>query len=262
MPLPLGAARRRWRLFVPCSSQRWLCRVPFGGVGVVPCSSKRRLRGLSTPPRQARVPCLRVPCAVLVLCACRRGSRFVVRSSCRRCVLRAFHGFPARGRGRRGRRSRPKPSAAVRCQTSLPRICRARFSARCLAATSLRSCARPSVCATSLRIAALRLIYGAFRRASPPYSMRGTVPRTIYRRSAAGFGARGLRLFSPTGENRSPLGGIVGTRPRTMTERGAARCGFASALGFDLLRYWGIGGNAPMPPIAPKPSPSRSASSC
>ena len=34
-----------------------------------------------------------------------------------------------RGRGRRGRRSRPKPSAAVRCQTSLPRICRARFSA-------------------------------------------------------------------------------------------------------------------------------------
>ena len=31
------------------SSQRWLCRVPLGGVGVVPCSFQRRLRGLPTP---------------------------------------------------------------------------------------------------------------------------------------------------------------------------------------------------------------------
>ena len=55
--LPLGAARRRWRLVVPCSSQRWLCRVPLGGVGVVPCSFQRRLRGLPTPAPDWFVPC-------------------------------------------------------------------------------------------------------------------------------------------------------------------------------------------------------------
>ena len=82
------------------SSQRWLCRVPLGGVGVVPCSFQRRLRGLPTPAPDWFVPCSSQK--LLPLCPIGRGSRFVVRSSCRRCVLRAFHGFPARGRGDAG----------------------------------------------------------------------------------------------------------------------------------------------------------------
>ena len=49
LPLPLGAARRRWRLVVPCSSQRWLCRVPPVGVGVVRCVSPTAASGTFHP---------------------------------------------------------------------------------------------------------------------------------------------------------------------------------------------------------------------
>ena len=159
------------------SSQRWLCRVPLGGVGV----------GRSVSPTASLW-----------------------------------------GGGDAGGFCRPKPSAAIPSQTSLLRSCRARFPARCLAATSLRSCARPSVCATSLRIAALRLIYGAFWRASPPYPMREgqhraqptakpawSAPRAAY---AYGFGYSRL-----TARIVPRDGNACGTRPRTTTGRGAAR---------------------------------------
>ena len=52
--LPLGAARRRWRLVVPCSSQRWLCRGPLGGVVLCFAFPQRARLGLPTPPRRAR----------------------------------------------------------------------------------------------------------------------------------------------------------------------------------------------------------------
>ena len=91
LPLLLGAARRRWRLVVPCSSQRWLCRVPLGGVGVVPCSSQRRVLGLplsgvgscfafpnespwASHPR-ARLGCALLLPKVALACAIGRGSR-------------------------------------------------------------------------------------------------------------------------------------------------------------------------------------------
>ena len=68
------------------SSQRWLCRIPLVGVGVVPCSFQRRLRGLPTPAPDWFV--LARP-KVALACAIGRGSPFKVVSSCRRCVLRA-----------------------------------------------------------------------------------------------------------------------------------------------------------------------------
>ena len=108
-----------------------------------------------------------------------------------------------RGRGRRGRRSRPKPSAAVRCQTSLPRICRARFPA-----------------------------FGGRR----PHSLRGTMPRTIYRRTGARLASRGLRLrlrlFPRFALQSFPAkGDVFRTQPRTMTGRGAARAVVCGAAG-------------------------------
>ena len=73
---------------------------------------------------------------------------------------------------------RPKPSAAVRCQTRLPRICRARFSAsggrRPLSFVSARKAGE----------AGRKLREGGGR-----FCEFGTTPRTINR-------PRGLRLFS------------------------------------------------------------------
>ena len=118
-PLLLGAARRRWRLVVPCSSQRWLCRVPLGGVGVVPCSSQRRLLGLPSaalccalpfpnggfgdfpPPRPIR-SCLARPQKLPLLVPSGAGRGLKVCSSCRRCVLRASNGFSANDGGDAG----------------------------------------------------------------------------------------------------------------------------------------------------------------
>ena len=120
LPLLLGAARRRWRLVVPCSSQRWLCRVPLGGVGVVPCSSQRRLLGLpsaalccaSRSPTIAlgtstpRARLVRAPLVPKVAPALPSGAGrgLKVCSSCRRCVLRASNGFPARSGATRAAR--------------------------------------------------------------------------------------------------------------------------------------------------------------
>ena len=89
---------------------------------------------------------------------------------------------------------RPKPSAAVRCQTSLPRICRARFSA------------------------------SGGRR--PLSNEVRTTPRTANRETGASLASRGLRLmlrlFSPDGENRSPRWGRLRD---TTTDDNSARGG-------------------------------------
>ena len=87
------------------------------------------------------------------------------------------------------------------------------------------------------------------RRALRPYSMKGTMPRTINRRHRRIIPPRAasatLRLFSrQVGSPRTLQGlsvwgarifprvrGTSGTRPRTMTGRGAARSGLRSAAG-------------------------------
>ena len=230
MPLPLGAARRRWRLVVPCSSQRWLCRVPLGGVVLCFAFPQRRLRGLPTPAPDWFVPRSSPKLPPLVPSGAGRGLK--VCSSCRRCVVGAslrlpyfrfapitrFQRIPREVGGDAGgeaAQNRPRRFGAKRvCPESaalgfppcggrrplsigLPRVAvrggrlpalaedrfelwlgqpRARSTAcpawsapraayaRRLAATSrrCRSCARPSVCAASLRIVASLLISGAF----------------------------------------------------------------------------------------------------
>ena len=93
---------------------------------------------------------------------------------------------------------RPKPSAAVRYQTSLPRICRARFSA------------------------------SGGRR--PLSNEVRTTPRTANRETGASLASRGLRLrlrlFSPDGENRSPRWGRLRdtTTDDNGTRGGAVGC--------------------------------------
>ena len=105
-----------------------LCVAPRrGALGRASAFLQRLPLGLPTPPSRARC----IECASTVPCLSSRSagrSPFKVCSSAVDVCFTFLTDFP-RGRGRRGRRSRPKPSAAVRCQTSLPRICRARFSA-------------------------------------------------------------------------------------------------------------------------------------
>ena len=116
---------------------------------------------LPTPAPDWFVPCFSQKLPLLVPSGAGRGLR------CVRLAVGVCFALPTdspRGRGRRGRRSRPKPSAAVRCQTSLPRICRARFSA------------------------------SGGRR--PLSNERGTTPRTTNRRIGACFASRGLRFAS------------------------------------------------------------------
>ena len=96
--------------------RRWRCAL------LVPTAAS----GTSHP--RARFGCALLVPKVALACPIGRGSRSVVVARPRPSASRLVRTTP-RGRGRRGRRSRPKPSAAVRCQTSLPRICRARFSA-------------------------------------------------------------------------------------------------------------------------------------
>ena len=119
-------------------------------------------------------------------CSCHRARVAVLR--CVRLavgVCFALSTDSPRGRGRRGRRSRPKPSAAVRCQTSLPRICRARFSA-------LRRASPPPLG----HCPALRCEAGRKpREGGGRFCEVGTTPRTTNRRTGACFASRWLRLF-------------------------------------------------------------------
>ena len=183
-------------------------RLPNDGSAAFPCAAlvrafaflQRLPLELPTPPRRARC----IECASIVPCLPSRSagrSPFKVCPSAVDVCFAFLTDFP-RGRGRRGRRSRPKPSAAARCQTSLPRICRARFPA-----------------------------FGGRH----PHSLRGTMPRTIYRRTGARLASRGLRLrlrlFPRFALQSFPAkGDVFRTQPRTMTGRGAARavvCGAA-----------------------------------
>ena len=192
LPFPLGAARRRWRVVVPCSSQRWLCRVPLGGVGVVPCSSQRRLcrvplGGVGVVPCSSQRRLLGLPSAAL----CRAlpfpnggswDSHPRARLGCAFLLPKVALALPSgAGRGLRWLLVRV-PLLRTICGHSAndggdAGGDAAQNRARCLAATSLRSCARPSVCATSLRIAALRLIYGAFAAGVAPDPMKSGQPR-------------------------------------------------------------------------------------
>ena len=114
--LPLGAAAAR-RLVVPCSSQRWLCRVPFGGVGSCfafpndcPCAFH--------PPRPIGSSLLVLKLPLLVPSGAGRGLK--VCSSCRRFVLRASNGFPARTGATRA----AKPPKTERGAFPTKRACR------------------------------------------------------------------------------------------------------------------------------------------
>ena len=105
------------------------CALPLGAgaLGRASAFLQRLPLGLPTPPSRARC----IVCSSTVPCL---SSRSAGRSPFKVCpsAVDVCFAFPTdfpRGRGRRGRRSRPKPSAAFRCQTSLPRICRARFYA-------------------------------------------------------------------------------------------------------------------------------------
>ena len=160
---PKGAARRRLgsafalqqRLYFPLSAPRGLCEkspnlgaempLPLGAAALAlgVAFPQRRLRGLP-PPRPiwlclARPSCSSLKLPSLVPSGAGRGLRWLL---VRVPLLRTIC-------GRSARRAQVSPRAAY---------------ARRLAATSrrCRSCARPSVCAASLRIAALRLIFGAF----------------------------------------------------------------------------------------------------
>ena len=100
-------------------------RLPNDGSAAFPLAAlawcvafpQRRLRGLPTPAPDWFVPCSSQK--LLPLCPIGRGSRFVVRSSCRRCVLRAFHGFPARGRGDAGGEAAQNRARRFSCPTRL-----------------------------------------------------------------------------------------------------------------------------------------------
>ena len=124
MPLLLGAAAAR-RLVVPCSSQRWLCRVPFGGVGS--CFAFPTIALVRSTPAPDWFVLARPK--VALACAIWRGSLFKVCSSCRRCVLRASNGFSANDGGDAGGEAAQNRARRFPDQASLPRKCRARFTA-------------------------------------------------------------------------------------------------------------------------------------
>lgn len=101
-------ARRRW--FVPCSSQRRLRGLPSAALCCASRSPTIAL-GTSTPAPDCSCPARPQSCPCFAQSGAGRGLK--VCSSCRRCVLRASNGFPARNGGDAGGLCRPKPSAAL-----------------------------------------------------------------------------------------------------------------------------------------------------
>ena len=164
---------RRWRcaLLVPTAA----LGTPIGGV--VSCLAFPNGGSWDFPPRPRRVGCspLAFDCALI---RPRRGrSPFKVVVVCRRCVVGAslrlpyfrfapitrFPRIPREGSGRRGRRSRPKPSAAFFVQASL---------------------------AKELPRSVYRLAAGV----APESNEAGTIPRTANRETGVVCASRGLRL--------------------------------------------------------------------
>ena len=127
------------------SSQRWLCRVPPIGVGVVRCVSPTAalafpLGGVvlcfafpnefpcSSLPR-ARFACTPLVPKVALACAIGRGSLFKVCSSCRRCVLRASNGFSANDGGDAVGEAAQNRARRFSFKRAWRKNCRARFTA-------------------------------------------------------------------------------------------------------------------------------------
>ena len=129
LPFPtMSLPRSHWRRCVVLRlSPTAASGTPIGGVVSCFAFPQRARLGLPTPPRRARCD----ECASIVPCLSSRSagrSPFKVCSSAVDVCFAFLTDFP-RGRGRRGRRSRPKPSAAFLDYASLPKNCRARFSA-------------------------------------------------------------------------------------------------------------------------------------
>ena len=95
--LSLGSPRRGGGAALKCAA-----RLPNDGSAAFPLAAlawcvafpQRRLRGLPTPAPDWFVPCFSQKLPLLVPSGAGRGLK--VCSSCRRCVLRASNGFPAR----------------------------------------------------------------------------------------------------------------------------------------------------------------------
>ena len=110
------SARRRWR---------WALRFPNGGFG-------------DSHPR-ARFGCALLVPKVALACPIGRGSPFKVVSSCRRCVLRASQRTSRETGATRAACAAQNRARRFPDQASLPRKCRARFSA-------LRRASPPILC--------------------------------------------------------------------------------------------------------------------
>ena len=184
-----GAAGRRW--FVPCVPQRWLCRAPLGGVGVVRCVSPTTAPWTSHP-RARLVRALLVP-KVALACPIGRGSRSLVVA-------------------------RPRPSASRLVRTT-PR------DGGDAGGDAAQNRARRFSCPTRLAEKTAALGFPPPAGVAPLSNEVGTTPRTIHRNTGGSCASRGLRLFSRRlglnedaagtlragRENRSPvIGGASG----------------------------------------------------
>ena len=153
------ARRRRGVEVRGASSQRWLCRVPFGGVGVVPCSFQRRLRGLPTPAPDLLVPCSSLKLPLLVPSGAGRGLWWLL---VRVPLLRALCGqLREVGGGAVGEAAQNR-ARRFSFKRAWRKNCRARFTA-----------------------------FGGRR---PRSNEAGTIPRTANRVSGVVCASRGLRL--------------------------------------------------------------------
>ena len=109
------------------SSQRWLCRVPPVGVGVVRCVSPTAASGTSTPAPDWFVPRSSPKLPLLVPSGAGRGLK--VCSSCRRCVLRASNGFSANDGGDAVGEAAQNRARRFSFKRAWRKNCRARFTA-------------------------------------------------------------------------------------------------------------------------------------
>ena len=171
---------RRWRcaLLVPTAA----LGTPIGGVVLCFAFPQRRLRGLppprpigSCPARPQSCPCLPHRARVAVL----RCVRLAVG------VCFALSTDSPRGRGRRGRRSRPKPSAALSRPSEL-----AEKVPRSVYRLAAGVAPYPLVC-PALRCEAGRKP----REGGDRFCEVGTTPRTANRETGVVCASRWLRLF-------------------------------------------------------------------
>ena len=195
------------------SSQRWLCRVPPVGVGVVRCVSPTAASGTSTPAPDWFVPRSSPKLPLLVPSGAGRGLK--VCSSCRRCVLRASNGFSANDGG----------DAVGEAAQNRAR----RFGAKRVCPESAAFGFPPLA-----GVAPDPMRRGQFR-AQPTACPAWSAPRAAY--------AYRLRLFSPDGENRSPRWGRL--RDTTTDDNGTR--GGAVGCCWRVARHFAKAGSAAKP---------------